>query len=225
MSSSATCNVCHRTGGGCPHHTDLNLSMPMFLGSGREPDGLHEFQFFGHDEPVSWLFSDPRTTGEAQPVVPTSFKYIDTSQESSCHPGHPLTFNVSLDRSGPPDSIPASMDSSGMMPTASTANLMAFSGNTFIDASSCENSKEVGEVMTPSQGDPAMDREAKVMRYKEKRKKRKYEKQIRYASRKAYAEMRPRIKGRFAKISESGQPTPELPSYDPERLDLGWFRS
>jgi hypothetical protein len=40
------------------------------------------------------------------------------------------------------------------------------------------------------------------MRYKEKRKRRRYEKQIRYASRKAYAEMRPRVKGRFAKVPD-----------------------
>ncbi|KAG6384238.1 hypothetical protein SASPL_155957 [Salvia splendens] len=48
-----------------------------------------------------------------------------------------------------------------------------------------------------------MDREARVLRYKEKRKNRKFEKTIRYASRKAYAESRPRIKGRFAKRTDS----------------------
>ncbi|KAB2069418.1 hypothetical protein ES319_A08G094800v1 [Gossypium barbadense] len=48
-----------------------------------------------------------------------------------------------------------------------------------------------------------MDREARVLRYREKRKNRKFEKTIRYASRKAYAESRPRIKGRFAKRSET----------------------
>ncbi|XP_008797568.2 zinc finger protein CO3-like [Phoenix dactylifera] len=47
-----------------------------------------------------------------------------------------------------------------------------------------------------------MDREAKVLRYREKRKTRKFEKTIRYASRKAYAETRPRIKGRFVKRSD-----------------------
>ncbi|GLJ43189.1 hypothetical protein SUGI_0896570 [Cryptomeria japonica] len=47
-----------------------------------------------------------------------------------------------------------------------------------------------------------LDREARVMRYKEKRKNRKFEKTIRYASRKAYAETRPRIKGRFAKRTD-----------------------
>ncbi|XP_054793703.1 zinc finger protein CONSTANS-LIKE 5-like [Prosopis cineraria] len=47
-----------------------------------------------------------------------------------------------------------------------------------------------------------MNREARVLRYREKRKNRKFEKTIRYASRKAYAETRPRIKGRFAKRTE-----------------------
>ena len=47
-----------------------------------------------------------------------------------------------------------------------------------------------------------VDREARVLRYREKRKNRKFEKTIRYASRKAYAESRARIKGRFAKRTE-----------------------
>ncbi|XP_027358920.1 zinc finger protein CONSTANS-LIKE 1-like [Abrus precatorius] len=42
-------------------------------------------------------------------------------------------------------------------------------------------------------------RQARVLRYIEKKKTRKFEKKIRYASRKAYAEIRPRVKGRFAK--------------------------
>ena len=45
----------------------------------------------------------------------------------------------------------------------------------------------------------AESREARLMRYREKRKNRRFEKTIRYASRKAYAEARPRIKGRFVK--------------------------
>lgn len=51
-------------------------------------------------------------------------------------------------------------------------------------------------------GAPVMDREARVLRYREKRKNRKFEKTIRYASRKAYAETRPRVKGRFAKRTD-----------------------
>ncbi|KAJ8434619.1 hypothetical protein Cgig2_033105 [Carnegiea gigantea] len=54
-------------------------------------------------------------------------------------------------------------------------------------------------------GAPAMDRKARVLRYREKRKNRKFQKTIRYASRKAYAETRPRIKGRFTKRSESNE--------------------
>ncbi|XP_031093677.1 zinc finger protein CONSTANS-LIKE 2-like [Ipomoea triloba] len=53
----------------------------------------------------------------------------------------------------------------------------------------------------PSQLTP-MDREARVLRYREKKKSRKFEKTIRYASRKAYAETRPRIKGRFTKRTD-----------------------
>ncbi|CAL9112233.1 unnamed protein product, partial [Musa textilis] len=50
-------------------------------------------------------------------------------------------------------------------------------------------------------GGRAVDRKARVMRYREKRKCRRFGKTIRYASRKAYAETRPRIKGRFVKRS------------------------
>ncbi|KAL9231258.1 hypothetical protein vseg_006507 [Gypsophila vaccaria] len=56
-------------------------------------------------------------------------------------------------------------------------------------------------VQVPTQLSP-LDREARVMRYREKKKNRKFEKTIRYASRKAYAETRPRIKGRFAKRTD-----------------------
>ncbi|KAL8044284.1 hypothetical protein ABFX02_08G036400 [Erythranthe guttata] len=55
----------------------------------------------------------------------------------------------------------------------------------------------------PAQQLSPVDREARVMRYREKKKMRKFEKTIRYASRKAYAETRPRVKGRFAKRSVS----------------------
>jgi hypothetical protein len=54
------------------------------------------------------------------------------------------------------------------------------------------------------------DREARVLRYRERRKNRKFEKTIRYASRKAYAETRPRIKGRFAKRTEMESDTDNL---------------
>ncbi|KAK3152289.1 hypothetical protein QOZ80_2BG0156900 [Eleusine coracana subsp. coracana] len=51
----------------------------------------------------------------------------------------------------------------------------------------------------------AESREARLMRYREKRKNRRFEKTIRYASRKAYAETRPRVKGRFAKRTDDSE--------------------
>lgn len=69
-------------------------------------------------------------------------------------------------------------------------------GNVMSEISYC------GYGSTPAVQITAADREARVMRYREKRKNRRFEKTIRYASRKAYAETRPRIKGRFAKRSD-----------------------
>ncbi|KAE9609833.1 hypothetical protein Lal_00006550 [Lupinus albus] len=71
------------------------------------------------------------------------------------------------------------------------------------------SSSDVGVVPDSS----GKDREARVMRYREKRKNRKFEKTIRYASRKAYAETRPRIKGRFAKRTENDSEVDRL--YNP----------
>lgn len=108
---------------------------------------------------------------------------------------------------------------------------MSFCGSTFTDAASAILGDAAAAANGSASGaDPAVDREAKVMRYKEKRKRRRYEKQIRYASRKAYAEMRPRVKGRFAKVPDGEAPAPPAPAaaaagYEPGRLDLGWFRS
>lgn len=59
----------------------------------------------------------------------------------------------------------------------------------------------------------AAEREARVQRYREKRKNRKFQKTIRYASRKAYAEARPRIKGRFVKRAP-GDPAAAAASSD-----------
>ncbi|CAI9761072.1 unnamed protein product [Fraxinus pennsylvanica] len=67
-----------------------------------------------------------------------------------------------------------------------------------------ESSYPFGVDLSGNQGSQivGLNREARVLRYREKRKNRKFEKTIRYASRKAYAETRPRIKGRFVKRTE-----------------------
>ncbi|XP_072952214.1 uncharacterized protein [Typha angustifolia] len=48
------------------------------------------------------------------------------------------------------------------------------------------------------------ERVASVMRYKEKRKSRRYDKTVRYEARKAYAELRPRVDGKFARAESAG---------------------
>lgn len=78
-------------------------------------------------------------------------------------------------------------------------------GGPMIDVSNpfCRQYSNVSDVVNQTAVQvPGIDREARVLRYREKRKNRKFEKTIRYASRKAYAETRPRVKGRFAKRSE-----------------------
>nr|URA29435.1 B-box protein 20 [Muscari aucheri] len=50
---------------------------------------------------------------------------------------------------------------------------------------------------------PAANRDSAVMRYKEKKKNRKFEKKIRYVSRKTRADVRKREKGRFVKAGDS----------------------
>ncbi|GAX77613.1 hypothetical protein CEUSTIGMA_g5057.t1 [Chlamydomonas eustigma] len=57
-------------------------------------------------------------------------------------------------------------------------------------------------VLKVSRQQAAINRAERVALFREKKKNRKFEKTIRYASRKAYAEVRPRIKGRFAKPGE-----------------------
>ncbi|KAJ3681841.1 hypothetical protein LUZ60_014414 [Juncus effusus] len=232
MSSSIEppCELCLASGyDACFHRTDLNRTIPIFPDqTAGENSGLQEFQFFGNEDSVAWLFQEPTQAqptqvmaNEEPPRVMQVSRYLDDLRVPF-NPGHGLTFDVSLSRNGTNPGQPVQAES--IQGTASSATIMSFSGSIFTDASS-GNPKEASEAATSGQADPVIEREAKVMRYKEKRKKRRYEKQIRYASRKAYAEMRPRIKGRFAKVPETSQSLPEPSPYDPNRLDLGWFRS
>ncbi|KDP23002.1 hypothetical protein JCGZ_01724 [Jatropha curcas] len=55
----------------------------------------------------------------------------------------------------------------------------------------------------PESSFPSANRSDAVMRYKEKKKTRKFEKRVRYASRKARADVRRRVKGRFVKAGDA----------------------
>ncbi|KAK8697524.1 hypothetical protein V6N13_113669 [Hibiscus sabdariffa] len=87
------------------------------------------------------------------------------------------------------NSVPSSSVEVGVVPGGNSP-----SDASFAFAGTMDNNRALQALLVGG-----IDRKARVLRYREKRKKRKFEKTIRYASRKAYAESRPRIKGRFAK--------------------------
>ncbi|KAK3223743.1 hypothetical protein Dsin_010768 [Dipteronia sinensis] len=67
-------------------------------------------------------------------------------------------------------------------------------------------------IATPTKADLdllAQNRGNAMQRYKEKKKTRRYDKHIRYESRKARADTRKRVKGRFVKASEAPAPAPD----------------
>nr|AEH05761.1 CONSTANS-like 1 protein [Phalaenopsis hybrid cultivar] len=171
--------------------------------------------FFSGDAEAdaSWVLQDPPK--EAQLEMPKSANcffselnpFLDLEYASSVDAGMyqsdsvvpagagiPASFMLDFAKSKPAYSgynISPSMSSSefGVVPDGE--------GCAMADVSTCGGGRS-SSVTAVSM----MDREARVMRYREKRKNRRFEKTIRYASRKAYAETRPRIKGRFAKRTE-----------------------
>ncbi|CAA0814987.1 CONSTANS-like 4 [Striga hermonthica] len=140
---------------------------------------------------------EPRNRYSADGVVPVQ------SSKAESGPGH---------YPGPVvDGFPTyEMDSS--VPKPFMYNFTAQSLSQSVSSSSMEVGvvPEQTAMSEKSEADPppspvpvsGLNREARVLRYREKRKNRNFEKTIRYASRKAYAETRPRIKGRFAKRSD-----------------------
>ncbi|KAF8400384.1 hypothetical protein HHK36_013682 [Tetracentron sinense] len=86
-------------------------------------------------------------------------------------------------------------DENAISDISNTFGIQMNSGTDLSDAAAAATANQASQLS-------GIDRVARVLRYREKRKNRKFEKTIRYASRKAYAETRPRIKGRFAKRTE-----------------------
>lgn len=100
---------------------------------------------------------------------------------------------------------PAAQQHQHHQATATSRMRSSTTGVGFTVGSSSGNGNGTPAVRIVRYGDAAgesLSRAERVARYREKRKNRRFEKTIRYASRKAYAEVRPRIKGRFAKKEE-----------------------
>ncbi|KAF9623535.1 hypothetical protein IFM89_003325 [Coptis chinensis] len=146
-----------------------------FLGTEEANEELEERE---DDETSSWLLLNP----VKYPVLSV---LVITLQQSCTNASIPVAVSMSsMDASIVPDST-----------MSDTSNMHSRTPKGTIDLFSSP------PIQMPAQFSP-MDREARVLRYREKRKTRKFEKTIRYASRKAYAETRPRIKGRFAKRTD-----------------------
>ncbi|CAF2331949.1 unnamed protein product [Brassica napus] len=175
-----------------PAKTEMKSSEFMFS----DFDRLIDFEY-----PNSFNHHPPHNSAGADSLVPVQTKTepLPLSKNDHC-------FDIDFCRSKlsaftyPTQSISHSVSTSsleyGVVPDGNTSSEISIPFNrstTTITAS------------TATTGDQAssMNREARVLRYREKRKNRKFEKTIRYASRKAYAESRPRIKGRFAKRTET----------------------
>ncbi|GMH19013.1 hypothetical protein Nepgr_020854 [Nepenthes gracilis] len=156
----------------------------------------HQFlDLVGHNSGVDDQFS-PQKSCRGDRVVPVECGQVkDHLQHHQRRPifrrgmdyeasmSHSISIS-SLDVSVVPESLTSDMSISHLRPTEGTIDPVLGS-----------------PAQVPTQLNPK-DREARVMRYREKKKTRKFEKTIRYASRKAYAETRPRIKGRFAKRAD-----------------------
>ncbi|KAL5723413.1 Zinc finger protein CONSTANS-like [Ranunculus cassubicifolius] len=135
-------------------------------------------------------------------VVPVQYGGIDQNHQQQ---NHQLDMEFENSKAGY-HSYPASLSHSVSM---SSMDASIVPDSTMSDISNMHSRTPKGTidlfssppVQMPAQFSP-LDREARVLRYREKRKTRKFEKTIRYASRKAYAETRPRIKGRFAKRTD-----------------------
>nr|AKX67228.1 zinc finger protein CONSTANS [Arabidopsis lyrata subsp. lyrata] len=145
----------------------------------------------------------PQTSYGGDGVVPLQ---LEESRRHQCHNQQNFQFDIKYDSSGSHYNDNCSLNH----------NEHILSMETGVVPESTARDKTASPPRTPKKTtdqlpDPPiqmitqlspMDREARVLRYREKKKTRKFEKTIRYASRKAYAEIRPRVNGRFAKRRE-----------------------
>ncbi|XP_047083171.1 transcription factor GHD7-like [Lolium rigidum] len=210
---SMSCGVCGGVGN-CLHHHIIDHA-PMFPVLRHEPP-LLEYQFFGNGQGHSvgtWLPppADHHNVQNTRP--PSTFHGLQYPPHGHQAAAGLITFQVDAgSRHIPPATPPTAMPLCGgtLTNTAGSELIMAIDGDM---------------MMVAAHHPTVHERRAKVMRYREKRKRRRYEKQIRYESRKAYAQLRPRVKGRFAKVHEEATVplSPPPLTYDPSKLDLGWF--
>ncbi|CAN7094012.1 unnamed protein product [Brassica rapa subsp. narinosa] len=102
--------------------------------------------------------------------------------------------------------VPATSENNNNLPItfgSNTSNELCFTENT--GGNSCNKATRVVAIKADLE-QLAQNRGNAMQRYKEKRKNRRYDKTIRYESRKARADTRLRVKGRFVKATEAPYP-------------------
>ncbi|KAL2236139.1 zinc finger protein CONSTANS-LIKE 4-like [Sesamum indicum] len=161
--------------------SDMDPYLDLDLISGEQKPNSHEKKEYSSDRVVPVQNKNEYGSGQYPGPVVDGFPTYDVDYPGS----KPFMYNFTSQSIS--QSVSCSSLDVGVVPDH---NAMADVSDTFVKTEA---------IPTPVSG---VDREARVLRYREKRKNRKFEKTIRYASRKAYAETRPRIKGRFAKRSE-----------------------
>nr|AIE41592.1 zinc finger protein CONSTANS-LIKE 1 [Lagerstroemia indica] len=152
-------------------------------------------------------YTVPRKSYAGDSVVPVQFAESKDSLQQNQHQQH--NFHLGLDYYEPSKATISYNGSLCHRVSVSSMDVGIVPESALSDISISHSRPPKGTIdlfsgppaQMPTQLSP-MDREARVLRYREKKKTRKFEKTIRYASRKAYAEMRPRIKGRFAKRTD-----------------------
>ncbi|XP_052168451.1 zinc finger protein CO3 isoform X1 [Oryza glaberrima] len=176
-------------GGGAGEKEDASSSKDCSSSHGKSSEGSHEFAVPGEPVPERQGFG-----AVSMDITDYDASNFRRGYSFGASLGHSVSMSSLENMSTVPDCGVPDITTSYLRPSKSTIDLFTAAAGSPVAAHS---------IMSPPQFMGAIDREARVHRYREKRKTRRFEKTIRYASRKAYAETRPRIKGRFAKRSDT----------------------
>nr|QTY32126.1 BBX transcription factor [Oxybasis rubra] len=161
---------------------DVNpLVMHHFVADEDKKDSMvkHKIQAYQHDEEHSKLQGN-----EASP-----YNWCNDTGEDF----NDMFFSPTLSGSHIEDSVPNSDTPSGLCSSANPSTKGCNSQNPI-------RNESLGFPQNVSREVISADRDSALSRYKEKKRTRRFEKHIRYESRKLQAENRIRIKGRFAKV-------------------------
>uniref|UniRef100_A0A1J3D312 Zinc finger protein CONSTANS-LIKE 5 n=1 Tax=Noccaea caerulescens TaxID=107243 RepID=A0A1J3D312_NOCCA len=186
----------------CPWLLPNDFNEPAKIETGAQTAGMKssDFMFSDFDRLIDFDPNSFNHNAGADSLVPVQTKTEPLPLTNNDH-----CFDIDFCRSKLSAFTYSTQSASHSVSTSSLDYGVVPDGNNAVSEISIPFNRSAITGSTATTGDQAssMDREARVLRYREKRKNRKFEKTIRYASRKAYAESRPRIKGRFAKRTET----------------------